>query len=131
MCCSYFKAIAGDAGASVETVAVEYLAKHTSEIMGISWTHAGDGLLVSGKAGEIAMQEVPKAEEHKSLCKPSRCFSSKQLVIVGKCHVKMLPVLGEATLQFWQSKFCSKRMALLYLSNAVLCCWKTQTLSKV
>lgn len=114
MCCSYFKAIAGDAEASVEIIAVEYLVKHTSEIMGISWTHAGDGLLVSGKAGEIAMQEVPKAEKHQSLCKLSRCFSSKHLFIVGKSHVKMLPVLREATLRSLRSQFCSRRMALCF-----------------
>lgn len=49
-----------------------YDAKHTSEIMGLSWTHAGDGLLVSGKSGEIAMYEVPDADALEAPNAPAR-----------------------------------------------------------
>ena len=34
--------------------------QHSSGIVAMSWTHAGDGLLVSGKAGECAMYELPE-----------------------------------------------------------------------
>ena len=61
-CCSYFKAVAAGSGAAMtETPGVEYFVRHVSAIMGLSWTHAGDGLLVSGESGEIAMYEVPDA----------------------------------------------------------------------
>ena len=72
LCCRYFQTIAGDAVSSDEPVQVQYFIRHTSEITGLSWTHAGDGLLVSGKAGEVAMQEVPSVEAHPRLSKPRR-----------------------------------------------------------
>ncbi len=64
--------MAGDSGATDEAVPLKYIVKHSSEIMGMSWTHAGDGLLVSGKAGDIAMQEIPHPETQSTLPKPHR-----------------------------------------------------------
>lgn len=61
--CRYFRSLAEGRGvADAHTSVLRFCMEHTSEVMGLSWTQAGDGLLVSGKLGEIAMYAVPEAE---------------------------------------------------------------------
>lgn len=82
--------MAGNLGPDNEPIGVEYVVQHTSEITGMSWTHAGDGLLVSGKAGEIAMQEVPSTEKGASIAKPSRLPFDKLDVFLPSPHLLTL-----------------------------------------
>lgn len=62
--CSYFDSFSESANKeSKEVVGAKFSMLHASNIKGLSWTHAGDGILLSGESGEIAMFEIPETLE--------------------------------------------------------------------
>ena len=57
--CRHFRELVEQGGAACLGDAPRpiHFLHHPSALVAISWTHAGDGLLVAGQSGEIAMYE--------------------------------------------------------------------------
>lgn len=91
-CCRYFQDLIKSRPSPEKRIPAKLIgnAVHSVSIAAVSWTQAGDGILVSGATGEVAMYEVPQNGDTQPTRKasdsdPKSALSASEAVISVVC----------------------------------------------